>query len=156
MEGGATVNKRFNRFWTSFGFGARHDDYDDTSIDGMNVDQDFRDGERFVVVSRVGYDVSPLTAIFAETAHNWRTYDEDLFESDGIRVVGGVKFEPTRVVKGQVYAGWLEQSYDSDELEDISTWTLGGLLAWHPSPLLTVTSSATARPRNRASTAARV
>lgn len=138
IDGGASVNKRFNRLWTSLGVAGRWDNFDDAHIGPRIFDQDYRDGTRGTVTGRVGYELSPLTSVFSELAYNDRSYRLSAFDSQGYRAVGGLMFEPTRLMKGEIYGGYLAQDYQSPLLHDIGTWTVGGKLAWFPTPLMTV------------------
>jgi hypothetical protein len=135
LRAGVTVRKGFNRLYTALSYDYLNQDYKDT-----NFDQDFRDNDKHVLRGRVGYRISPLTSVFVEPSVNWRDYRDETLDSDGWRAVAGLAFEPTRLMKGEVFAGYLSQDYDS--YDDIETVTFGGHLEWYVTPLMTISFDA--------------
>jgi hypothetical protein len=135
-DGGVFVNKTFNRLWVQLGGALRQADYEDTSLAGTVIDQDFRDGTISEAIGTVGYEVSPRTSLFAELAHNWRDYRGAAFDSEGYRVLAGVSYELTRLMRGEIAAGYLSQHFESSVRDDISTYTYRGQLVWEPTPLI--------------------
>jgi hypothetical protein len=126
-----TLNKRFNRWWTSFGAAGTWVQYDTPTILGIPIPQDYRDGLISVVSGRVGYVVAPLTSVFVEAAGNRRDFQVGVFDSTGYRVVGGVLLEqgPGARIKGEAYAGYMYQNYTGATFQTVSTFTYGGALA---------------------------
>jgi hypothetical protein len=136
FEASGAVNKRFDRWWTSVGVAGSWTNYETPTIGGIGVDQSYRDGSVGVLTGRVGYVVAPLTSVFAEVAANDRNFDVNAFDSTGYRVVGGLLLEqgPGAHVKGEVYAGYMNQNYTGDTFQTVSTYTYGGSLAWLIAP----------------------
>jgi hypothetical protein len=138
IDGALFVNKSFNRLWVELGGAVRQADYRDASIAGVVFDQDFRDGTIHEVAGRVGYEVSAGTSLFAEVAHNRRDYRHADFDSEGYRVGGGLSYEFTRLVRGEVAAGYLSQDLEAAPRKDISTYSYRGQLVWEPTQLTRV------------------
>lgn len=132
------VNAAFGRMFAKVGAKIQTSNYDDTSIAATQFDQDYRDGTVGEAIVRLGYDVTPLTGVFLQGSYNRRRFDNATYDSEGVRAVAGVAFEASRLIKGEAYAGYLQQDYASSGFDDLMTWTVGGRLAWQPSPLMTV------------------
>jgi hypothetical protein len=137
------LNKRFDRWWTSVGVANTWINYDTPTIQGVPVPQTYRDGNIGVVSGRVGYVVAPLTSVFVEWSGNQRNFDVGAFDSQGYRVVGGVLLEPGpgARVKGEVYAGYMNQNYTGIGFQEVSTYTYGGALAWLIAPRWTAVAT---------------
>jgi hypothetical protein len=84
-----------------------------------------------VANGRVGYVVMPLTSLFVEAAVNARDWRVNVFDSTGYRLVGGVLLEqgPGARVKGELWAGYMNQHYQGISLSNVSSWTYGVDLA---------------------------
>jgi len=136
FEAAGAINKRFNRWWTSLGGAVSWQHYQNPTINGVPVDQSYRDGYVGVETGRVGYVVAPLTSIFVEVAGNQRNFQVDAFDSHGWRAVGGVLLEPgpNARVKGEAYAGYMFQDYTGATFNTVSTFTYGGALAFLLAP----------------------
>lgn len=136
VDASAAINKRFNRWWTSVGIAGSWINYDTPTVGGVPVDQSYRDGVIGVLSGRVGYVVAPLTSVFVEVSGNRRNFEVDAYDSSGYRVVGGVLLEqgPGARVKGEAYAGYMNQDYVGATFQTISTYTYGGNLAWLLAP----------------------
>lgn len=143
-EFAGAVNNRFGRIWTSTGASALLIRYRDATTAGTITSQDYRNGSVVQVPVRLGYVVAPLTSVFGEVTYNRRNFGVEAFDSDGYRVVGGVLWEagPGARIKGEIYAGYMNQDYTGVTLLPVSTWTAGGALAWLPAPNWTVTLEA--------------
>jgi hypothetical protein len=136
FEASGAINRRFGRFWVSFGAAGSWIDYETPTVGGVPVSQDYRDGTIGVLSARAGYVVAPLTSVFVEVAGNRRDFDVDRFDSDGFRVVGGVLLEPGQGarLKGEAYVGYMYQNYIGANFQEVSTFTYGGALAWIIAP----------------------
>jgi hypothetical protein len=141
FEAAAALNNRWGRVWTSVGASGLVVRYDDPTIAGFTVPQTYRNGEIARVPVRLGYVVAPLTSVFVEGSYNRRDFEVDMFDSDGYRAVAGLLFEPGpgARVRGELFAGYMRQTYEGASLQTVSTWTAGGSLAWIAAPGLTAT-----------------
>jgi hypothetical protein len=86
--------------------------------------------------------MAPRTSLFFEWSGNHRDFKVDIFDSWGYRTVAGILLEPGpgANVKGEAYAGYMNQRYTGATFLRVSTFTYGGLLAWMVMPAVTVTA----------------
>lgn len=144
LEAAGAINQRYGRVWTSVGAAAAFIRFANGDINGTPVSQDYRTGTIARVPFRLGYVVAPLTSVFVEVAVNRRDFRVTDFDSRGYHVVGGMLFEPGpgSRVKGEFFAGYMNQNYTGADLQPISTWTIGSALAFLLMPNLTATLEA--------------
>jgi hypothetical protein len=144
IEGAGAINQRYGRMWTSVGAAAAFIRFADGDIAGAPVSQDYRNGVIARVPARFGYVVAPLTSVFVEVAANRRDFRVSDFDSRGYRVVGGMLFEPGpgSRVKGEFFAGYMNQKYNGLDFQTVSTWTVGSAMAFLLLPNLTATLEA--------------
>jgi hypothetical protein len=137
-DGSAVLHKSFNRLWLEFGGAAQHEDFTNGKIvsgTGVTiVDEGFRNGETYNGIGRVGYEFSPKTSIFFEGDYDRRLYQDTRFDSDGYRVLGGLRYEFTRLIHGDLAAGYLHQDTQAG-LKPIDNFTYRAQLQWQASPL---------------------
>jgi hypothetical protein len=133
-----------------FGVGASYDrlDFLNTPLLGggvlFNSDRNETEDQGF---ARVFYDFSPGYSAFVKGLYDSRHFDH-FFDrsglhrsSNGYRIDGGVDMKISELVAGQIYVGYLEQSFSQNvplPLRDISGVDYGVALDWFASPLLTV------------------
>jgi hypothetical protein len=135
---GLSVNKRFNRLWFNVGGAVRHDDFEDTSLGGATVDQDFRDGDFYTLTVQSGFDLSPITSFYGEYSYKISDYQGEQFDSDGQEVLAGVKYELTELVSLDVAGGFLTEGFDGSGISDIDEYSYRAKMSWIPTELLTV------------------
>lgn len=123
-------------------------DYDNVATStGAIINNQDRDRDVFGQRLRVGYDVQPGYTAFVQGSLNQRKYDtrpdRNGFDrnSDGWRLNAGVEFSVTNLIDGEIYAGYLEQSYDDPRLDTNSGMDFGGRLVWAPTQLTSVKAS---------------
>jgi hypothetical protein len=144
--GQAAVNETFNRLQFSLGGSVQRYDYQNTALQGAVPDLDNHDRDHYVSEGylQAGYELSPGYSAFVRTSVNDRHYDlkvdQSGFErdSDGYEVDGGIRFELTRLIAGQIFGGYLEQMYDDPSFQNFSGATYGAQLEWYPTGLTTV------------------
>jgi hypothetical protein len=130
--GSVALNKRYDRWWTSVGIAGLGINYQNAAIPGAVVDFSYADGGIGVVNGRVGYVIMPLTSVFVEAAGNTRDWQVNAFDSTGYRLVGGMLFEngSNARVKGEVWAGYMNQQYNGVSFQNVSSWTYGAGLVF--------------------------
>ena len=139
VEGGAMLQKTFNRLWTEVGGSARADTYQNTTLNGVVVDQHYRDVTITEAVNRTGYEVSPKTSLFVETAYGWRDYEDTTFNNQGYRILGGVQMEASRVLRGEVSGGWMSYSGEgAGNVGSVDTYSYRARVFWEPTTLILV------------------
>jgi hypothetical protein len=132
-------NKRYGNWWSSIGAAGLEINYQNATIattgplgpspfGGDTVNFNYADGAIGAASARVGYVVMPLTSVFGEAAVNTRDWGVGYFDSNGFRLVMGMLFEqgPGARVRGEFWAGYMNQQYNGITMQRISTWT-GGL-----------------------------
>jgi len=87
------------------------------------------------------YAISPDTALFVEAVYNDRQYNESpVFDqnSHGYDIGGGVNFDISHLLRGDVEIGYLDQTYAAN-LGDIKGLSTRTKVQWFPSELTTAT-----------------
>lgn len=127
-------------------------DYDDgTLTNGLPYETDDRDLKETAFSLRADYAVSELLSFFVSGATNDRDHKLDVpdvlvnEDSNGYEVLGGVNFDITRLVRGEVAAGYFSQSFDDATLDETTGTAARGLVEWYPDELVTVTFGAERR-----------
>ena len=144
----ARVQVMPNRFGVIAGVNYDKYQYDPTKVpvasEVSNKDRDYQEWDFF---TRVMYEFSPGYSAFAHVAYNERNFDIHPDrngvdrDSNGYRANVGVQMELTRLLTGEFYAGYLEQTYKAPLGRD-SGFNYGAELTWLPSPLVAVRVSA--------------
>jgi hypothetical protein len=136
ITGDATYWQQFNRLAVSAG--ARVDSYKYGSTraqDGTIINQDSRSGEIYIGHGRVEYTIAPGFGVFAAAEGNRRelrgTPTQPL-SSDGYRALGGINFEFSKLIWGEVGVGYLDQQFDSPTIARIAGPTYRAMLVWRP------------------------
>jgi hypothetical protein len=104
------------------------------------IEQGFREGFESELRGRAVYDVHPLAGVFAEVSANLRRYDDSDADNDIWRSVFGAKFEVTRLLVGEVRAGFAEQSFPGGATA--SGFVYGASLRWFADEMLSITLEA--------------
>lgn len=134
-------NKRFESWWTSLGVNGTMIKFENPSVAGIaKVDLSYADGNVEAVNARVGHVIAPQTSVFGEVVANKRNFQVDAFGSQGYRVVGGVLLEPGQGnrVRGEAWAGYMNQDYNGPSFKTVSTFTYGGAVAFAMTDQLTL------------------
>lgn len=138
----AAAGLKFDR--TTVQLGATFDDFDF---------EEFDDRDRSVVTAgiRVGYRRNLKTEVYLNGRADFREYrQESDFEgykrsSSGVRIAVGAKHRFSKSLSGELYGGWIYQSFDDARFSDVSTPDFGGELRWTPAPGLTILGSVNRR-----------
>jgi hypothetical protein len=102
-----------------------------------------RDHDQTQVYARADYEFSPGYTAFLRGTYDTRSFDVKTDrsgvnrDSDGYRADVGMSLLVTRLIRGQVYGGYLEQNYHAP-LTDVSGFNYGASLDWFPTELVTV------------------
>jgi hypothetical protein len=114
---------------------------------GALIDQSDRDRTVLNGVGRLDFALSPATAIFGQFSVNEKNYDSDAAsttparDSSGYEALIGVNFELGAVSRGEIAAGYINQSFDNAAYSDIDGFGGRAQLEWFPTELTTVTGS---------------
>lgn len=121
-----------------------------TSIDYSSVDLvsggsdslNERDRILYNVNGRLAYELLPNVKPFLSSRYEWRAYDqsdvqgEPQRDSEGYRIALGTGFDLGGVTTGEIFAGYMQQDYDT--LEDVSGPWFGLNLLWNVTQLTSV------------------
>jgi len=124
----------------------RKQDFEDgRDFNGGVIPQDFRDHTVTGLSGKAEYAISSDTAVFVSGGFNRRRYDLTPpqvslnRDSEGFELTGGVNFDITRLVRGEVQLGYLRQEYKEAQFGNISGLAGRGQVEWFPTQLTTVT-----------------
>jgi hypothetical protein len=139
VDGGALVHRAFNRLWTELSSSIRYQRFSDAELfDGTQfeeVSQAYRNGNVADIRGRLGYEFSPKTSAFVETAREWRHYNDSQFNGQGYKLLSGLRYELTRLVNAEVAVGYMHQD-SNGILDDIDSWAYRAQLRYDITPLL--------------------
>lgn len=118
------VSHQFNRIGVTAGAGTAGYRYDDTEAQGVVIDQQFRNRDISTANGRIDYQYSAFTSIFVSGSYNDTNYSRarPTFNrsSKGFNVLGGVRFELSRLLSGQIGVGYIRQNFTDDRFSDFS------------------------------------
>ena len=136
---------KFNRLTAALDYDRGDLDYDDNiNGDGDILDNQDRDRSRDELALRFDYELSGPRGVFFRAAGNSVDYDQKVdnagFErsSDGYRFQGGMSWDKTGMLVGDVYVEYIKQEYDDPRFVDIDGWGIGASLDWTPTELTNV------------------
>jgi hypothetical protein len=141
------LNHRFNRLQTQAGVSYLRLDYRDTQLvpPGPAIrDNSDRNRNIVTVYGQAGYEFSPGYLGFLRGSYNTRSYDLKVDnanfarDSNGFEFNGGAQFELSRLLVGQLYAGYLQQTFDDTRFARAAGPAFGGAMQWFPTELTTV------------------
>ncbi|MEL7111415.1 MAG: outer membrane beta-barrel protein [Pseudomonadota bacterium] len=133
-------------------------DFDDGLFRDTNTlfEQDFRDNSDVNFTSRLSYAVSPNIAVFGQGTVSQTDYDsartitdpvtlattQRVRDSEGYIVAGGVNFETTNLLRGDIAVGFFSEDKEDEAFEDVDGLSVDGNVEWFPTRLTTVTFTA--------------
>lgn len=133
------VSHQFNRIGVTAGVGTAGYRYDNIEVEGLVVDQQFRNRDISTANGRIDYQYSALTSIFASGSYNKTNYNraQPFFDrsSKGFTVLGGVRFELSRLLSGQIGVGYISQKFDDDRFSDLSGANYDASIIYRPTSL---------------------
>lgn len=145
-NGFARYVQQFGKFRTSLDGAIDYFNYKNgTAVDGDSIDND--DDDRLVYGGgpRIGYELFPNYEVFVRAAGNRREYDDTDGtptpdrSSSGYSAVTGLSLDLGGIVFGEIYIGYLQQFYDSNDFDTVEGVDGGLALTWNVTPLTTVT-----------------
>jgi hypothetical protein len=140
---GGTVGfgQRLNRFDVSIKGTYDRTDYEDSKLTNGAV---VSNNDQWGGVTRASYELTPGVKPFVEGSLDTRVHDEtfDRFgqrrDSDGYIAKAGTTFELTRLITGEVAAGYILRTYRDPNLPDLHGLLVDASLVWTASGLTTV------------------
>jgi hypothetical protein len=117
---------------------------DAATASGVIIDQDNRDRTERDLSLRGEVALSPSTALVAEVGVNHRDYDlapprvPASRESYGRSYMVGANFDLSRLARGEVTVGYVEQDYKDPAVQTVDGVALNGRVDWFPTDRTTV------------------
>ena len=149
FDAGVGFERTVSRAIFGLDAGYKNLNYNDVArLNGTIENSDDRDRDVAVIGGKLGYEFSPGYNFLVRAQFDQVSYDESVddqgFDRDskGFRVTGGIGFELTRVLTGDVFAGYIQRNYDDARLQTIKEPTFGAGLTWSPTELTAVRISA--------------
>lgn len=142
LSGDITLRREFGRITGSIG--SRIDSYNFGSTvaqNGTPIDQSSRSGQVYAAHGRIDYAFSDKTAVFTSAEVNKRDLrgsPTQPLSSEGYRVLSGFALEVTRLITGEIGAGYMAQRFDDPSIGTIQGPTYRARLTWSPSRVLDV------------------
>lgn len=113
-------------------------DFRDTPGSLGKINHDDRDRVLQTGGVRLGYTIAPEVQPFVQAAVDIRRYDDGrddqgfARDSDGTRLLGGVRATLAPGLTAQIFAGHMGQNYEDARFKDVSHAAFGGVFNWHP------------------------
>lgn len=141
--------QEFNRARISLRVDRENLNYKDAPLIGGGVaDQDQRDHTTTTGTARLEYGVSPDTALVAQVSANMRDYVQHPpnapfnRDSKGTSYLVGINTDLTKLIRGELIVGYLQQNYDDPALKTAKGLALEANIQYFPTPLTTLTFKA--------------
>lgn len=156
VRGTLTGEQALGRFDLTANLAAGRLRYDDvTLLTGELAPQAFRNVDTLSAGLTFGYEFRPgVSALVRGTARR-NAYPSDgpsaaqplalIRDSRGVRVEGGLRFQLSSLLYGEVRAGYLSQRYEDPRLPSANGLSFGGDLLWNVTPLTSVRVTADRR-----------
>lgn len=128
--------------------GARKSTFDDARLQsGAVFNTSYRDNTSVEGQARVAYAVSPALSLYvAGIANRWNFKDSlttDIGrDSHGYQVAVGSNFDISRLARGEVQVGYLNQEFSDRRAGNVDGLAVLGTVEYFPTQLITLTASA--------------
>jgi hypothetical protein len=146
----AGLGQKFNRLDVSLKGTVDRTIYQESQLtDGTISSNDDRNFNQYGGILRAGYELSPGITPFVEVGADQRVHDlpVDLSgfhrDSKGWTAMVGSTFELSRMLIGDIAAGYVHREYDDPRLLPLNGFVGKGSLTWAATPLTTVKFTAT-------------
>jgi hypothetical protein len=115
----------------------RRSTFQNVVINGALLNQSQFNGNVYTVSPKLSYLISPPTWVYVQATYERTSYDVSSgLQSSSFAGVLGSDFEIRRLIRGNIYGGYRERSYESSG-NSVSGFTYGLDVAWYPSEILT-------------------
>lgn len=121
--------------------------YENRALAGTSIDLAARNYQTLSGGIKMTRAIGPGIAVFGNLSLNTSRYTADVTtrsrNSHGYSVIGGVAFGLTRLLQGEIGAGYQRQSFDDPDFPRISGLDYRAELRWSPTRLLSLNMRAT-------------
>lgn len=142
----AGVTHDFNRLQVTLRGAVDRQDYEDADLsNGRKLSQADRNQTQYGLRLRAAYEVTPGFKPFVQGEVDTRQFDEKvdssgyMRSSDGYTARVGSSFEISRMLTGEVSAGYQDRKYEDGRLRNLRGFVGDAAILWTPTPLTTVT-----------------
>jgi hypothetical protein len=140
----AAITHQPNRFGIQIGGGYDRFRFDDTELlGGGSFSNEDRDEQQYNAFIKASYEFQPGTAVFIRGSYDDQNFELEL-DRDGVnrdsqrfRADIGASFFATRLIRGEVFVGYVEQRFHAP-LPDVSAFDYGAQIDWYVSELFTL------------------
>jgi len=138
ITGGLSVEKKFSdQFFVRVGVGGQDLIYENAPP-GFVSSQSGVEGNGF---ARAGYYILPTVNAFVETGVDAWRYRNSWYDTNAYRVIGGLSSDLIGLFRGEVFAGYQQQSSAHGVFGSVNAPTYGGKLSYYPTRYLTFAAS---------------
>ncbi|MET7247437.1 outer membrane beta-barrel protein [Methylobacterium sp. EM32] len=131
------VTQNFNRLQVTVAGLIDRQTFENAQLaDGTFLRQDDRNANQLGLRLRTGYEIRPGFTPFVDTLVDTRIHDFAVDQSglrrdsDGVTVRAGSSFEFSRLLAGEVSAGYLSRHYADSRLRDVTGPVIDGSVTW--------------------------
>ena len=139
------IDQKFNRLDIAAGGTVDRTVYQDSTLtDGTSTTNDDRNFNQYGAVGRVSYELTPAVKPFVEVEGDSRVHDVKIDrygydrDSTGGYAKAGTSFEFSRLLTGEISAGFAERDYADPRLSRLQGLLTAASLIWTVTPLTTV------------------
>jgi len=144
LGGAFGFDQSFNRLQVSGGALLDRTDYQYSKLtDGTSTSNDDRNFAQYGGIGRVSYDLMPGVKPFVEGQADSRVHDLKLDrngyarDSSGFQLAAGTSFEFSRLLTGEISAGYAARDYVDPRLNRLEGFLVASSLTWTATPLTT-------------------
>lgn len=140
------VRRSFNALMLQVGASRDRFTYKDVRLPSGTLDLSFRDRDDTRFEARAGYRIGVGIEALLQGGIRRERYDERtsaaLLDSNERSLLGGVRFDITRIISGEVSAGYMRRTYRTSAFPSIKGLAYQGAITWNPTTLVTVKARA--------------
>lgn len=140
FKGSVAVEKDFDHLFVAMSATLAKTTYADLDTTGGTISQNYRDSFVTSVAGRGGYWFSPAGYVFMEAAGNIRDFSDAAYDSQGYRVTAGLGSNRIGLFRGEIYAGYQQQMFDTPLYGSTAAPVFGGKVYWYPTRALTISA----------------
>ncbi len=140
FKGSAAFERDFNHLFVGMSASVARTLYEELETTSGTFSQSYRDSTVTTVAGRGGYWFSPAGYVFVEGVGNIRDFSDSSYNSHGYRAIAGLGSNRIGLFRGEVYAGYQQQIFDTPAYGSSSSPVFGGKIYWYPTRALTLSA----------------